>query len=177
MNYIKITKTDIANGDGVRCVLWVSGCDVHCRGCHNHDSWDFDTGRPFTDETMDELIESINNPWIKGLTLSGGHPLACQNLTEIYNICKTVRERCPNKDIWLYTGYTLCSGNFASDSGDGLDIVPLMNQIIAMCDVVVDGDYREEIRDISLRFRGSKNQRIIDVQRSIIENKVCVMDG
>lgn len=175
MNYIKITKTDIANGEGVRCVLWVSGCDVHCEGCHNPQSWDFGAGKPFDDDVMEELIEAINKPWIKGLTLSGGHPLAYNNLPEVYWICKAVKERCPGKDIWLYTGYTLNENDFDNTVDIGWDNALLRNHILAMCDVVVDGKYDQDLRDISLRFRGSSNQRIIDVKKTILNKKICVI--
>lgn len=181
MNYIKITKTDIANGAGVRCVLWVSGCDVHCKGCHNPDAWDFDAGLPFDDAAMEELIEALSRPWVRGLTLSGGHPLAYNNLPEVYRVCKAVRERLPEKDIWLYTGYELNINDF----NDSIGIVPydkwsyglLRNHILMMCNVVVDGKYEENLRDISLRFRGSSNQRIIDVKKTIKTKEICLWEG
>ncbi len=172
MNYIKITKTDIANGAGVRCVLWVSGCDVHCKGCHNPDSWDFNAGHPFDKIAMEELIDALSRPWVQGLTLSGGHPLAYNNLSEVYQICKTVKERLPNKDIWLYTGYTLSPNDFDSSVNVGWDNGLLLNHILAMCDVVVDGKYEESLRDISLKFRGSSNQRIINVKETIRKKEI-----
>lgn len=177
MNYIKITKTDIANGAGVRCVLWVSGCDVHCKGCHNPCSWDFDAGRPFDDAAMEELIEALSRPWVQGLTLSGGHPLAYNNLPEVYQVCKAVRERLPEKDIWLYTGYELRAHDFDKNVDIGWDNALLMNHILAMCDVVVDGKYDESLRDISLKFRGSSNQRIIDVKKTISADEICLWEG
>lgn len=177
MNYIKITKTDIANGAGVRCVLWVSGCDVHCKGCHNPCSWDFDAGKPFDDAAMEELIEALSRPWIQGLTLSGGHPLAYENLPEVYKICDTVKKRLPGKDIWLYTGYKLNPNDFDNSVDVGWDNGLLRNHILAMCDIVVDGKYEESLRDISLRFRGSSNQRIIDVKKTIAADEICLWEG
>lgn len=177
MNYIKITKTDIANGEGVRCVLWVAGCDVHCEGCHNPGSWDFCSGTPFSNATIEELIEAVNRPWIKGITLSGGHPLAYENLPEVYQICKAVKERCPGKNIWLYTGYTLKASDFDNTVDIGWDNALLRNHILAMCDVVVDGKYDKDLRDISLRFRGSSNQRIIDVKNTMRTNSICLWEG
>lgn len=177
MNYIKITKTDIANGEGVRCVLWVAGCDVRCEGCHNPGSWDFCSGKPFDDAAMEELIEAVNRPWIKGLTLSGGHPLAYEHLPEVYKICKTVREKCPGKTIWLYTGYELNAHDFDNTVDIGWDNSLLRNHILAMCDVVVDGKYNKDLRDISLRFRGSSNQRIIDVKKTITAANICLWEG
>ena len=176
MNYIKISKTDIANGTGVRVVLWVAGCDMHCRGCHNHESWDFNAGQPFTDETMQEIIDALNHPWIQGLKLSCGHPLAYNNLPEVYQICKDVKERLPEKDIWLYTGYTLDVNDFDNSVDIGWDNALLRNHILAKCDVVVDGAYIDELRDISLKFRGSSNQRLIDVKRTIESQTIVVKE-
>lgn len=177
MNYIKITKTDIANGAGVRCVLWVSGCDVHCKGCHNPSSWDFDAGQNFDDTAMEELIEALSRPWVQGLTFSGGHPLAYNNLPGVYRVCKAVRERLPEKDIWLYTGYELRANDFDNSVDIGWDNGLLRNHILAMCDVVVDGRYEESLRDISLKFRGSSNQRIIDVKKTIKAKEICLWEG
>ena len=172
MNYIKINKCDIANGNGVRCVLWVSGCDVHCKGCHNPESWDFDAGQVFDGAAMDELLKALDHPWIKGLTLSGGHPLAHPNLNVVYTILKTVRRKFPDKDIWLYTGYTLNVSDFVIADDYNNSTQDLRKRIISMCDVVVDGNYDETLRDISLRFRGSSNQRLIDVKRTVKEKKI-----
>ena len=174
MNYIRITDEDLANGSGVRCVLWVAGCDIHCEGCHNPDTWNFDAGQSFDDTTMEELVGVINRPWVQGLSLSGGHPLACKNLPEVYKICKTVKERCPDKDIWLYTGYTLHARDFDNSYDNGR---LLLNRVLTMCDVVVDGKYDKELRDISLRFRGSSNQRIIDVKKTILNKEICLWEG
>ena len=177
MNYIKITKTDIANGSGVRCVLWVSGCDVRCDGCHNPESWDFCAGKEFDDAVMEELVESVNHPWIEGLTISGGHPLAYENLPDTYRICKTIKERCPGKTLWMYTGYTLNENDFDNTVDIGWDNSLLRNHILAMCDVVVDGKYDKTLRDISLQFRGSSNQRIIDVKRTIQNKEICLWEN
>lgn len=177
MNYIKMTKTDIANGTGVRCVLWVAGCDVHCKGCHNPCSWDFDAGQPFDEAAMEDLIEALSRPWIRGLTLSGGHPLAYNNLPSVYQVCKTVREKLPDKDIWLYTGYTLEAHDFYKNVDIERGNVSLRNHILNMCDVVVDGEYDENLRDISLKFRGSSNQRIIDVKKTIATEEICLWEG
>lgn len=176
MNYIKISKTDIANGTGVRVVLWVAGCDVHCKGCHNHESWDFNAGQPFTDDTMQEIIEALDHPWIRGLTLSGGHPLAHNNLPDVYQVCKTVKERLPDKDIWLYTGYTLGVNDFDNSVDIGSGNAMLRNHVLAKCDVVVDGAYVEELRDISLKFRGSSNQRLIDAKKTIEHKSIIVKE-
>ena len=175
MNYIKISKCDIANGTGIRVVFWASGCSLHCNGCHNPETWDFHSGKPFDDNAKQKLFDALNKPWIKGITLSGGHPLEYENLPDIYNIVKEVKEKFPNKDVWLYTGYTLSINDFDTSVDIGWDNGLLRNYILAMCDVVVDGPYIEEQRDVSLPFRGSKNQRLIDVKKTLEQNKIVTI--
>lgn len=175
MNYIKISKCDIANGTGIRVVLWVSGCSLHCKGCHNPETWDFHSGKPFDDNVKQELFDVLNKPWIKGITLSGGHPLEYENLPVVYDIVKEAKEKFPNKDIWLYTGYTLSINDFNTSVDIGWDNGLLRNYILAMCDVVVDGPYIESLRDISLKFRGSSNQRLIDVRETIKQNQIILL--
>lgn len=177
MNYIGITKTDIANGEGVRCVLWVSGCTVRCKGCHNPETWDFSAGQPFDTSVLGEIVGILKRPWIQGLTISGGNPLEYQNLPDIYNICKTVKELCPDKDIWLYTGYELRDRDFDTTVDIGWDNALLMNFILSKCDVVVDGPYVEALRDVSLRFRGSSNQRLIDVKKTREAGQIMLWKG
>ena len=164
MNYIKISRYDIANGTGIGVVLWVSGCNRHCHGCHNPQTWDFNAGQPFTEDTMQELLEALNKPYISRLTLSGGHPLEPKNLEVVYKIIKMVKENFPNKSIWLYTGYIF---EYALPNNDAYNV-------ISLCDVVVDGRYNEHEKDISLAWRGSSNQRVIDVQESLKQNKVVL---
>lgn len=166
MNYHKIEKNSIANGIGVRVVLWTSGCTIHCKGCHNPETWDFDSGKPFDGNAKQELFESLDKPYIQGITFSGGNPLEYNNLPYIYDIIKEIKEKYPDKDIWLYTGYTLNINNFDTTVDIGWDNGLLRNYILAMCDVVVDGEYIEEERDITLPFCGSRNQRIIDVKKT-----------
>lgn len=175
MNYEKIDKCSVSNGLGVRTVLWVSGCDIHCKNCHNQQTWDFNSGIPFTEETMQEILYDLSKPYIKGLTLSGGHPLDTHNIPEVYKIVKRVKSEFPNKDIWLYTGYTweqiIEKDKFYEchevNSPSPLDVAKL-------CDVVVDGKYVDELRDISLPWAGSKNQRVIDIKNTLAENKVVL---
>ena len=164
MNYEKIDKCSVSNGLGVRTVLWVSGCDIHCKNCHNQSTWDFNSGIPFTDDTMQELLYDLSKPYIKGCTLSGGHPLDPHNAPKVLEIVKRVKMVFPNKDIWIYSGY------------EWEDIIKdeTLREILKYTDVLVDGAYVDELRDISLAFRGSSNQRIIDVEKSLIENKVIL---
>ena len=164
MNYEKVDKCSVSNGAGVRTVLWVSGCDVHCHNCHNPQTWDFNSGIPFTDDTMQELLYDLSKPYIKGLTLSGGHPLDPQNAPEVLKIVKRVKMVFPNKDIWIYSGYEW--ENIIKDE--------TLREILKYTDVLVDGAYVDELRDISLAFKGSSNQRIIDVPKSLTENRVIL---
>lgn len=164
MNYEKIDKCSVSNGVGVRTVLWVSGCDIHCYNCHNQQTWDFNSGIPFTEETMQEILEDLSKPYIKGLTLSGGHPLDPQNAPKVLEIVKRVKMVFPNKDIWIYSGYVW------------EDIIKddILKEILKRTDVLVDGAYIDELRDISLDFRGSSNQRIIDVKKTLKKNEVVL---
>ncbi|WP_417136627.1 anaerobic ribonucleoside-triphosphate reductase activating protein [Ruminococcus bromii] len=165
MNYIKITKHDIANGVGVRVVLWVSGCTVHCYNCQNPSTWDFTAGQPFTNDTMTELLEALSPDYISGLTLSGGHPLEQANQQQISNIVQTVKTKLPSKTIWLYTGYTY---------EQILKSKLIVNEILPYINILVDGKYDCTKRDITLAWCGSSNQRVIDIQKSLKENKVIL---
>ena len=149
MNYCEIKKTDIANGPGVRVSLFVSGCRNHCRGCFQPETWDFEYGRPFTAETENKLIEALRPSWIQGLSVLGGDPMEPENRKGLLPFLKRLKLELPGKDIWLYTGYAF---ELICDA-------PLIQYI----DVIVDGPFIEAEKDISLAFRGSRNQRIIDV--------------
>ena len=164
MNYEKIDKCSVSNGVGVRTVLWVSGCDIRCRNCHNPQTWDFDSGIPFTEETIQELLYDLSKPYIKGLTLSGGHPLDPHNAPKVLEIVKRVKMVFPNKDIWIYSGYVW--EDIIKDN--------TLKEILKCTDVLVDGAYVDELRDISLAFRGSSNQRIIDVKKTLDSNEVIL---
>lgn len=162
MNYAKIETCSIANGTGFRVVLWCSGCNHRCKGCHNPETWDRYYGKPFDEEAKALLCELLSKPYIKGLTLSGGDPMFQTNVKEVIELVKELKEKFPDKDIWMYTGYTfeeLCR------DVDRKKILPYI-------DVVIDGKFILEQRDITLAFRGSPNQRIINVPESLKENKI-----
>ena len=150
MNYAEIKKIDIANGTGVRVSLFVSGCRNHCKGCFNPETWDFDYGRPFTRETEDEIIEALRPSWIQGLSILGGEPTEEENAAVLIPFLKRVRAVLPDKDIWLYSGYTY--------------EVLRDKEILTLADVLVDGPFLLEQKDAGLAFRGSRNQRIIDLK-------------
>ena len=177
MNYHKIEKTSVANGPGVRVVLWVSGCSLHCKGCHNPQTWDFNSGKPFDKAAKQELFNALNKSYIQGITFSGGHPLEPENTEETLCLIKEIKEKFPDKDIWLYTGYTLediCERycNQAIYHLYSNIAEPNIWSNIQYVDVIVDGSYIEEQRDITLPFRGSKNQRLIDVKETIKQGQI-----
>lgn len=151
MNFQKIESASLSNGEGWRVVLWVSGCSHHCPGCHNQCTWDPNSGKLFDEKAKEKLFEWLSKPYIKGLTLSGGDPLYQGNRKEITELCKEVKNIFPEKDIWLYTGYKF------------EEIKDL--ETISYIDVVVDGEYIEKLRDITLPFRGSSNQKIIRTKK------------
>ena len=152
MNYAKITKYDIANGEGVRVVLWVSGCDHCCDECQNPETWDSNYGSKFTDDTVNEILSYLNHDYISGLTLSGGDPLKKENIPELTRLVKLVKEKFPQKDIWCWTGYTLDELTKRID--------PNTNYFLGFIDYLIDGEFVEELKDITLKWRGSSNQRI-----------------
>lgn len=166
MNYHNIKTDDMLNGDGLRVTCWVSGCDIGCFNCYNPQTWDFNSGIPFTEDTMQEILYDLSKPYIKGLTLSGGHPLDPLNVPEVLKIVKRVKMVFPNKDIWIYSGY---EWNYIIQNDT-------LREIMKYTDVLVDGTYVDELRDISLPFVGSSNQRIIDVPKSLAENKVILWE-
>ena len=165
MNYLGIDKASISNGPGVRVVLWVSGCKIHCKGCQNPESWDFNAGKLFDETAKQELFNALNKPYIKGITISGGNPL--DTLNEIFILLNEIKSKFPNKDIWLYSGYTYDEIRSSRER---------FKQILNV-DVLVDGPYIEEQRDIMLKFRGSKNQRLIDVKETLKQNKIVTIQN
>ena len=158
MRYHNITHDDMLNGDGLRVVLWVSGCEHKCYNCHNKITWDINNGLIFDDNAKEEIFRQLEKDYIKGITFSGGDPLHKQNRTEVFNLVKEIKTKFPKKDIWLYTGYTW-------EEINDLDIIDYI-------DVLVDGKYIEELSNPELEWRGSSNQRGIDVKKNLIEDKV-----
>ena len=148
MNYQAIYDCDLANGEGWRISLFVSGCRLHCNGCFNKCAWEFDSGKPYTKETEDKIIELLNRPYIKGLSLLGGNPTEPENEPDLIRLCKRVRKELPDKDIWMWTGH------------DYEDLKANGDKLIGLCDVVIDGPFVEELKDPSVKWRGSTNQRI-----------------
>ncbi|MBQ8343105.1 MAG: anaerobic ribonucleoside-triphosphate reductase activating protein [Clostridia bacterium] len=172
MHYATIKWTDIANGEGVRISLFVSGCTHRCKNCFNEIAWDFSYGEYFGEETQDQIIKELGSGYIAGLSLLGGEPLEPQNQAALYPFVKRVRETYPNKTIWCYTGFVLDekSGTLKETHKN----TEVTKALISLFDVLVDGAYIEELKDIRLKFRGSSNQRVIDVQKTLKAGE-CVL--
>lgn len=172
MKFGEIKKYDIADGPGVRVTLFVSGCTHHCEGCFNPETWDFQYGQPFTEAAADEILEALAPDYIAGLTLLGGEPLEPANRQALLPLLRAVKRAYPQKDIWCYTGYlydTDILEKFCAQ-WDG------MREFLSCLDVIVDGEFIQAKKNISLRFRGSENQRIIDVQESLRLGKVVLWE-
>ena len=165
MHYATIKWTDIANGEGVRISLFVSGCTHHCKNCFNQVAWDFSYGELFNEEVENRILQELSSGYIAGLSLLGGEPLEPQNQEVLYPFIKKVKEAYPNKTIWCYTGFTLDekTGVLQEEAKN----TGVTKSLISMFDVLVDGAYIEELKDIRLKFRGSSNQRVIDVQKTL----------
>lgn len=172
MNYATIKKRDIANGIGVRVSLFVSGCTHRCKNCFNKETWDFDYGEKFTEKTADEIIALLEPSYVNGLSLLGGEPFELRNQGELTKLLRRVKAEYPHKDVWCYTGY-LFDEHLLCDSRARCEYT---DEMLSYIDILVDGPFVEEQKDISLQFRGSSNQRVIDVKRSLCENKIILWD-
>lgn len=162
MRYAQIRTIDIANGEGIRVSLYVQGCHRHCFNCFNQETWDFNGGQEFNKEIENTLIELINRPHIKGLTILGGEPLEIENRKDVSNLLKRVKESCKDKTIWLYSAFLY------------EDIKEFDVEILPYLDVLIDGPFVDELKDKRLRFKGSSNQRIIDVKKSLKNNEIVL---
>ena len=174
MNYGQIKKWDIANGVGVRVTLFVSGCTNHCFNCFQPETWDFDYGKPFTAETEAEIFAELDKPFIAGLTLLGGDPFEPCNQRALVPFLRRVRARYPGKTIWAYSGFTLDRELTVDGSHPRCEVT---DEMLSMLDVLVDGRYVDELRNISLRFRGSSNQRIIDMNLTRRAGQIVLWEG
>lgn len=191
MRYNQIRECDIANGEGIGVALFVQGCHFHCKNCFNHETWDFNGGKEWTPEVEDKFIELASRPYIKRISLLGGECLADENLDGILNLVNKIRLSFPEKTIWLYTGYKIkeiYDDNFVlhPSASDIAKIEPdyilveetkkdkKRSEIIKLCDILVDGRYMEKLRDVSLRWRGSLNQRVIDIKQTLQKGEVVL---
>ena len=170
MNYAEIKNCDIANGPGVRISLFVSGCTHHCKGCFNEVAWDFDYGTPFTQETIDKILDMMRPGYVRGLTLLGGEPFEPQNQGPIVELLRQIKEKMPEKSIWAFSGYLFDRDILSGRLGDW----KVTQEYLSYLDVLVDGPFVEAKKNLSLRFRGSENQRIIDVPASLAQGKIVL---
>lgn len=171
MHYSTIKDCDIANGIGVRITLFVSGCTNHCKNCFQPQTWDFDFGEPFTEETEEKLLEMLKPDYINGLTLLGGEPMEPQNQRALVPFLKRVREAYPNKNVWCFTGFT-----YEVLKTDGSHPrCEVTDEMLSLIDVLVDGRYVDELKDLTLQFRGSSNQRLIDMVKTRENGEVTLL--
>lgn len=168
MNYADIKKIDVANGEGVRVSVFVSGCNHHCKGCFNQCAWDFNYGKEFTEKEEQQIIDYMNHDYISGLSLLGGEPLEPRNQEGLLPLVKKVKEKFPNKDIWCYTGF-----DFEKDVVEKMaKNNETTRELLKYIDIIVDGKFEEDKKDLKLQFRGSSNQKIVDVKKSLQTGKI-----
>ncbi|MBQ6152916.1 MAG: anaerobic ribonucleoside-triphosphate reductase activating protein [Ruminococcus sp.] len=172
MNYCNIKYFDIADGEGVRTTLFVSGCTNRCKGCFQPETWDFSYGEPFTKEVEDKILDSLEPYYVDGLTLLGGEPFEPSNQAALLPFLRRVRERYPEKNIWCFTGFILEDDLFEG----GRKHTPFTDEMLSLIDILVDGPYIEEQRSLMLQFRGSENQRVIDMKKTLQQGKVVIWD-
>ena len=172
MRYNKIRKMDISNGPGVRVSIFMQGCTFNCKNCFNPEAWDFNYGKEFTDTEINKVIEELDHSYVTGLSLLGGEPLEHSNQQGLLPLLRKVKEKLPDKNIWCYTGYTFDNDVMGKMCNNWEETPELLSYI----DVIVDGKFEEEKKDIKLRFRGSSNQRIIDVKKSLKEKKAVLYE-
>lgn len=166
MRYALIRKMDISNGPGVGVSLFVQGCHLHCKGCFNSTAWDFNGGKEWNDDIKQKFLELASRPYIKRISILGGEPLSPENSYDLYELITEIKDKLPDKVIWLYTGYLF---EYAINNQSN-------RKILELCDVVVDDRYVEELKDIGLPWCGSSNQRVIDVQETLKQNKIVLYD-
>ena len=174
MNYHNITYPDMNNGDGLRVVLWLSGCSHHCYNCQNPQTWDVNSGIPFDESAKEELFRELDKDYISGLTLTGGDPLHEANLDGVLDLVNEIRLLFPNKSIWVYSGYSFEDCLIKPKICEENIFRALRYEIIKNVDVMVDGKYIDSLRDISLKWRGSSNQHVIDVKKSLQKGEIVL---
>jgi len=171
MYYGNIKLNDIANGEGIRVSLFVSGCTNHCKECFNPETWNFEYGKPFTLETEQYIIDNLKSDYVNGLTLLGGEPFEPKNQQALLSFVKRVRKECPTKTIWAYSGFRLDDELLMPGAYPHCEYTI---ELLGLIDILVDGRFDRDLRDITLKFRGSRNQRIIDVKKSLKENNIVL---
>ena len=173
MNYATIKPLDVANGPGIRVSLFVSGCTHHCPECFNREAWDFDYGKPYTQETEDDIIELLSRDYIKGFAMLGGEPFEPQNQRELVKLLRRVRSTYPDKNVWCYSGY-LYDKELKQPSRARCEVT---DEMLSMIDFLVDGRFVAELKNLNLKFRGSENQRIIDLRKTEAAGEIVQWEG
>ena len=163
MKYNLVRKMDISNGPGVRVSVFMQGCEFHCKNCFNPETWNFDGGNEFTQDTIDEVMQLCGEGYVKGLSILGGEPMHPKNIKATTKLAKAFKEKYPNKNLWVWSGF-----KFDEDLKD--------KEVLNYIDVLVDGQYKDELHDPTLKWKGSTNQRVIDVQKSLKKNEVVLVD-
>ena len=175
MNYAKINRCDIANGEGIRVSLFVSGCRNRCKGCFQPETWDFTYGKLFDEAAAAEIFAAVDNPSVRGLTILGGEPMEPENQPEVLALLCEFKRRYPDKTVWLYTGNLY--EELIGGRGEHRSFLPITARLLSYVDVLVDGRYIEEEKGLGLRFRGSKNQRVIDLNETGSQGRVVIWSG
>lgn len=180
MNYAQIRSMDISNGEGIGVSLFVQGCDFHCKNCFNSETWEFSKGQEWNDKTKNQFLKLIEKPFIQRVSILGGEPLHPKNVQNVLKIVDEIRVSYPTKNIWLYTGYTweqIMHPVITDINSEQLKMLQMRKELVNKCDVLIDGKYVDELRDVSLHWRGSSNQRVINVQETLKQNQIVLWES
>mgnify|MGYP001775519810 CR=1 FL=1 len=181
MNYAQMRSMDISNGEGIGVSLFVQGCDFHCKNCFNSETWDFSKGQEWNEKTKNQFLKLVEKPFIQRVSILGGEPLHPKNVQNVLKIVDEIRVSYPTKNIWLYTGYTWEQIMYPIVTDDlNLErdcIIKARKELVSKCDVLIDGRYVDKLRDVSLHWRGSSNQRVINVQETLKQNKIILWES
>lgn len=180
MNYAQIRSMDISNGEGIGVSLFVQGCDFHCKNCFNSETWEFSKGQEWNDKTKNQFLKLIEKPFIQRVSILGGEPLHPKNVQNVLKIVDEIRVSYPTKNIWLYTGYTweqIMHPVITDINSEQLKMLQIRKELVSKCNVLIDGRYVDELRDISLHWRGSSNQRVINVQETLKQKQIVLWES
>lgn len=180
MNYAQIRSMDISNGEGIGVSLFVQGCDFHCKNCFNSETWEFSKGQEWNDKTKNQFLKLIETPFIQRVSILGGEPLHPKNVQNVLKIMDEIRVSYPTKNIWLYTGYTweqIMHPVITDINSEQLKMLQMRKELVSKCNVLIDGRYVDELRDISLHWRGSSNQRVINVQETLKQKQIVLWES
>lgn len=180
MNYAQIRSMDISNGEGIGVSLFVQGCDFHCKNCFNSETWEFSKGQEWNDKTKNQFLKLVEKPFIQRVSILGGEPLHPKNVQNVLKIVDEIRVSYPTKNIWLYTGYTweqIMHPVITDINSEQLKMLQMRKELVNKCDVLIDGRYVDELRDVSLHWRGSSNQRVINVQETLKQNQIVLWES